>query len=476
MNKLIHRQGADVLTTVGKAAGRELTLATVVKFFLPLALTSALMMTSHSIIAGGIARTVQPIASMAAYAVGSTVAFMGEAPLVMVRQMTLALVHDRHSFRTVAAVAGTCLGIVLGVLLLIGYTPLSRTVFGRLLSLPPELYGEALAVFRVTMFAPAASGLRSLYQATLIKRRQTFLVTQAMFARITVMAALVYCFTRFGWVKGGMVGAIVILSGMSTEAVFNALRGFRHVSRLAEDKADGEGTQLDYTGTAQFFYPLVLAALLFSLAKPMINAGLARTHDSVAALAAFSVATALGFIIIAPAMNVHQVTMVFWREPNGPQAVRAFVRGFGLFGFAALLLLSCPPVGPWILRNLIGVDPAITAPTLAVVRVFSLIPPLQSLSEFYAGLLLLRQETRIISFGKAVNTVAVLLVVAGLTRLTPELGSLVGGVAQVSGFAAETVLLYFFYRQAVMSGPDGSREKCRFGSGGGALEKSGIDY
>lgn len=443
------------METAEQTSDRELALGAVIRFFLPLALTSALMMTSHSIIAGGIARTVLPIASMAAYSVGSNLAFMAEAPMVMVRQMTLALVRDRRSFRTVAAAAATCLGLVFLVVLAIGYLPLGQYVFGRLLKVPPELYPATLAVFRVTMFVPFASGLRSLYQATLIMRRRTFIVTQGMFARITVMALLVYCFTRFDWVQGGMVGAIVILTGMSTEAIYNALRGLGHVDRLADDNAGEREAPLDYAGTLRFFYPLVLAALLYSLAKPVINAGLARTYDPVTALAAFSIASSLGFIIIAPSANVHQVTMVFLREPNGYRTVRSFVRGFGLCGSACLLLLSCTPAGRWILLHLIGADPAVIAPTLAVIRVFSLLPVLMSLSDFFAGILLLQQRTRIIGFGKAVNIAAVLGTVTVLSRLAPGLGSVIGGIAQVAGVAAETGLLYLFYRQTLPEGLSG---------------------
>ncbi len=429
---------------------RAVPLREILFFFLPLMLTSMLMMTSHSIVTGGIARTIAPVASMAAYSVGSNIAFMGEGPSVMMRQMTLALIRGRKSFATAVRVGVVTLGLVLLVGFAIGYTALGRVVFTRLLGVPEELMLATLTVYRVTMFVAASSALRSFFQGTLILRRRTFLVTQAMIARISVMAVLVYCFNHYHWVQGSLVGAITILAGMSTEAIYNAVRGFRHVARL-EDDFPGQDRAADFGQVVRFFYPLVLAALAASLARPVINAGLARTADPVVALAAFSVATSVGFIIVSPTQNVHQVVLVFLRGKESYAAVRRFVLGFGLCGFAALGLVAVTPFGAWLLRQVVGVDPSVVAPTLQSMRVFSLLPLVMSLGEFYTGLLLLRQQTRLISAAKAANLAVVVAVVLLLPRVFPAAGSSSGAIAMVSGTGAEAIMVYLASRRLVVA-------------------------
>jgi len=88
----------------------RVSLNELLRFFMPLAVTWMLMMFTHTIISGGLSRTVNPTVSTAAYAVALSLAAIAEAPLVMTRQVTLAFVQSEQTFKVVArvvAITGT---------------------------------------------------------------------------------------------------------------------------------------------------------------------------------------------------------------------------------------------------------------------------------------------------------------------------------------------------------------------------------
>ncbi|MDP3487593.1 MAG: hypothetical protein Q8S19_06645, partial [Bacillota bacterium] len=108
----------------------KVSLSELLRFFMPLAVTWMLMMFTHTIISGGLSRTLNPTVSTAAYAVALSLAAIAEAPLTMMRQVTLAFVHSRQSFRVVGQVLLATLSFFMLIVLAIGYiAPLGRLVF-----------------------------------------------------------------------------------------------------------------------------------------------------------------------------------------------------------------------------------------------------------------------------------------------------------------------------------------------------------
>ena len=108
----------------------KVNLSELLRFFLPLAVTWMLMMFTHTIISGGLSRTLNPTVSTAAYAVALSLAAIAEAPLTMIRQVSLAFVVSRQSFKVVGQVLMATLFFFMFTVLAIGYiAPLGRLVF-----------------------------------------------------------------------------------------------------------------------------------------------------------------------------------------------------------------------------------------------------------------------------------------------------------------------------------------------------------
>ncbi len=427
------------------------TMGRILQFFIPLGLTSAMMMLSHSIIAAGISRTYLPEISMAAYAVSLNVSGMAESSMVLARQMAIALFHGPRSFRVIRNVTLATLAFFGSIMLAVAFTPFGRFIFGSVLGVSEQLLTPTIHVFRVVMLMSVVSCVRSLYHGVLIRRKRTIFVTHAMFVRISLMIGLVFVFTRFDLVRGAYVGGVTIVSGIAAEALYSMWRG----SKLIEppdgvvDPADSE---LTFLQAATFFYPLILAAVLFSLTRPIMTAGMARSVDPAIALAAFSVATSLGWIIIAPCQNVHQATMVFVQERGGFAKVQAFARGFGLVGSIILTLVAFTPIGSWILVHLIAVSDQMVQPVLNALRILALLPMVLSMQEYFMGILLVNQHTRVVSLCKMANLTVVTIVVLIASTYFPTMGSMIGAAGQLAGFSAELVVAGTAYRVLERSG------------------------
>lgn len=413
---------------------RPSILPDLLRFFLPLAVTWMLMMVTHTIISAGLARTVDPTVSTAAYAVAVSLATIFEAPLVMLRQTGMALVSSQQSFRVVQRVAFITLGAFLVIVVAIGYLPaLGYLVFHNVLGVSDELLAPTVTAFRVTMLLPIASGLRCLYQSLILIQKRTTYISTGMFIRVGFMIVLVYCFATFGWVVGPLVGAITLVGGIFVEGVNAYWFGRKLVP-------EGEAT-ITPRATWQFYLPLIASSLFVAMGKPFINAGLARMPDAAVSLAAFSVASSFAWVLISPTQNVHQVTMVFGRDPIHRPLVRRFAATVAAIATSTLLAVSFSPLGRWLLQALIQVPAELIEPSLWGIRTLSFVPLILCWIEYNTGLLLIAQATRLVSVGKTLNLLATIAFVLTLAPLLP--GPIAAPLAQMAGFASEGLVLQF---------------------------------
>ena len=72
-----------------------------IKFYAPLAATSVLMMSSHSIVSTGLVRTAEANAALAAHAVAQSIAVLFAGPCYSMQRMGVALLRDKSSYSSV---------------------------------------------------------------------------------------------------------------------------------------------------------------------------------------------------------------------------------------------------------------------------------------------------------------------------------------------------------------------------------------
>ncbi|NLY53642.1 MAG: hypothetical protein GX060_03320 [Firmicutes bacterium] len=369
---------------------RTADLPEILRFFAPLALTWMLMMFTHTIIGAGLARSANPTISTAAYAIALSLGEIFEAPLVMIRQTGIAFISNHQSFRAVRQVTLTTIAIFMVITSAIAYIPpLTRLVFQDILGVSADLIGAAIMGFRVTMFFPIVSGLRSLYQSIILANKRTAYIPIGVLVRVTFVSLTVYSLMQLNLLAGTLVGAIAIVGAVAAEAIPANYFGRRLLPQTGSDADPILSTRAIW----RFYIPLIGSSLFVAMGKPFINAGLTRMADAAISLAAFNIALSLTGMITSPLLNLHQVTMVFGRAKENLPLVRKFAFGVALISSALLFLIAYSPLGVWILTGPFNIPAELLRPVLYAARVLAFFPLLIGWVEYNTGLLLLGQAT-----------------------------------------------------------------------------------
>lgn len=408
------------------------------RFFLPLAAASMMMMFTHSVVNAALARTSQPQTFLAAHALALSMAVIVESPVMVMRQVTIALATSAARFRLIRRITGWVAAACLAMAALIAYTPLGPIIFGDFFGAPEALIAHVLPAFRVLMLMPVTSAVRGLYQGLLTRNRATLFITWGMAARVAVMAALAWAITTHRWLDGAVVGAVIFLAGMGTEGLVSmmALR----IRPVRGGDWDQPGI-MGYRWTLGFYAPLMVAGLMASLGKPIINSALARIPAAAPELAAFAVASALAWIVLAPCQNIHQTVMVYHGDPAARPVLRRFAVGFALVNCLILASLSWSPIGPWLITRALGVPRELVAPTLRALQLLVFLPLVLTAVDYHAGKLLQQGQTRLTGLARMANVGGLAVVAAILIFTAPGLGASIGPLAQLAGGALEASIL-----------------------------------
>jgi hypothetical protein len=409
------------------------------RFYLPLAATSVLMMSSHSIVSSGLARTAEASAALAAFALAQSLAVMFEGPCYTMQRMCVALFKDQISYSSVKkAVLGIWAGLT-SVMLLIAFTPVGTFVFTRLLGVPAHLYPGTIGAFRIFLLLPAASALRSFFQGIIVVNRRTGSLTVNMIVRLGLMLLLSNLLPRLPWLPGATVGALVLSMGIFTEGLMAYLAGRSLFAKLPATPAQGKPASV--RDTLAFFLPIALASVAWTFARPILNAALARTANPEWALASYQVAWSFSFIFAAVAFNIHQLTIIFGQEKSQRDMALKFSLAVGLIGSAFLAIVVTTPLGNYALTRIIGVSPSLAREALKVIAILSVMPIISTVTEFCNGLLISTGQTRYLTVGKILNITVITIVSSLGTNIFPQAGGQLAAVAMIGGALTEAAFL-----------------------------------
>ncbi|HSL93221.1 MAG TPA: hypothetical protein VK905_01290 [Bacillota bacterium] len=416
-------------------------------FFIPLGITSMLMMGSHSIISSALARTADAAAALAAFSVAQSISMMFESPCFALRRLFVSQIDDQDSFATLLKVTGITIAFVFAMQLTIAYSSIGRYIFLNLVGISEDLLPNTLAAYRVFMLLPVASAIRSSYQGLIIVSRKTHYLTMNILVRLATMIGLAALFaSNTQLASGGAVGAIIMVSGMSMEAFMAFVTGRRLRHKLPTMPERGE--KISLASSWIFFFPLIGAQFVQSFDRLFISAGLARTVSAEVSIAAYQVAWSTAWIFASVAFNIHQVVLVFVKDQESLRAVKKFAVSIGIAFSSLLFVLSVTPLGTYVLTNWIGTEAEITRPTLQMLTFISVIPFILSKSEIYAGILMRTKHTIQMTYAKVANLATLGFTVFIIGSLYPEAGGLLAAFSMIAGYLAEWAVLYYFGRKA----------------------------
>lgn len=157
-----------------------LTHTAFMAFYLPLVMTSLIMLLVNPIGSAAMGRMPSPIESLAVWQVLGGLIFMIRSLGVAYNEVVVALLDEKgsaHGLKLFATILVTCL-TVLWILLVA--TPLANIWFTRMMALDPQLAQIAQAGAWFAIPLPAMAVLQSWFQGSILHSRRTSAITEAV--------------------------------------------------------------------------------------------------------------------------------------------------------------------------------------------------------------------------------------------------------------------------------------------------------
>ncbi len=413
------------------------------RFYMPLAVTSIMMMVTHSVVSNALARTLYPTIALAAYSASYAVNQVFEFPCYVLQRMCLAFTKGRRSLKKAARVSLMVLAAMVLCLVVISCTPLARTVFIGILGVSEQVYRMAVPSLQVLILGPVFAAINSVYQTPIVMKKQTGWLTVNGMARVAVMFLTAAVLPRL-W-PAGPVGAVILMLGMATES-FLAIT----VSKKGIPPLEDEGPDEYIPSTPQilkFTLPLVMAAWIQTLGSPVITASLARTSNPDASLAGYQVAMSFYYIFAALNFNIYRLGLMYVRESVSFKQIKRFSVMLGSIALVCLLIGSIPQIGTWVFGTLIKAPAEVVPEALKALAFMSITPLMIAIAEFYGCIVMMHEHTIWVTMAKIGNLVVSSLVAVTLASVYPGLGSAIGSVALACGGSVEAFACYrMFFR------------------------------
>ncbi|WP_051620304.1 hypothetical protein [Paenibacillus sp. UNC451MF] len=414
-------------------------------FFIPLGASASLVMISHIIINGTLARAAHPELLIASYSIAMSLMDVIERPAVLLRQTCSALVRDRVSFRAMSHIAMYLLLCSFLIGSVISYTPLGDWVFMKFFRADRAQLPDIANVFKLLNFVILFSGIRCLYHGIIIYNLRTKWLTIGMAIRLVGMFLAAAYFVASDKVTTAAVGALIFLIGMAIECVISVIEGRSLLKRTIPEKLEGH----PITSKGQifrFYRPLMYSSFLAVIIDPSINAFLGQTGNMELAIASFAIALNLAHLMQSFFSYMHQIVLNFYQI--NAQRVFRFALLMSLLPAALVSVLAYTPAGPWFLEYVMGLEAGspLMKESLRALRFFMIMNLVFPWLDYCHGIVMLRGQTRIMVWSQALNVVVTLLTLFTLVKLVPGWSGSIGALAQSLGLTGEILIVLCILR------------------------------
>jgi len=190
-----------------------LDLRAFLRFYIPLSLTSVILLGARPIVSATISRMPEALASLAVLPVITSVTFLLRSFGVSYNEAVVALIDRTGSTAPLRRVARVLGAATTAALLLVAFTPLSRFWFARVIGLPPALAALARSALVYALPLPAMSVAQSFYQGIVLHSRRTRCVSEAVIVYLVSSTAVLIAGIALGTTAGIYFGVAAMSLG-----------------------------------------------------------------------------------------------------------------------------------------------------------------------------------------------------------------------------------------------------------------------
>jgi len=396
-------------------------------------------------LAAVIARLAAPKENLAAFGVVTSLAWIVEAPIVMMLSASNALCRDGAAYRKMRRFSFTLNALVTVVMAVLVTPPAFSFIARRAMGLPADVASLAGGSILFLVLWPGAIGYRRFYQGILIRDGRPHAVTWGTVVRLVTMAATGLLLALVLRLPGASVGAGALGVGVLAEAAASRLMARRSVRFLKRQRDEDSpfGSALTRAAIRKFYFPLALTSLLSFFINPMTTFFLARGRNPIESLAVLPVIVGLAFIFRTGGIALQEVVIA--RLDDDPRAKGRLARfslrvgSLATLGLAAVVLT---PLARLWYRGLSGLTPDLAAFAVLPGGLLVLLPFLEAFLSYQRGVLVKTGLTNPVGIAVGAQLAATVAVFAfGLAALRGP-GALIVGPALTLGYIAGNALLY----------------------------------
>ena len=221
----------------------RLDLADLVRFYVPLALTSLIGFAVHPMLTFFMGRAPEPVISLAVFPVVNSLGFLFRSVGLAFQETTIALMGPRFRNRRPLRAFGWSLGIATTLgLAAVALTPLARVWFEGVSGLTPDLARYALLPTLLLVPIPLLSVFLSYLRGLLVLAHDTRPITVATVLEVGVIAAVFPLLAGTFGVVGVTAAAGAFSAGRAASVATLIPRGIRAVRRSVEAPAEPRAT------------------------------------------------------------------------------------------------------------------------------------------------------------------------------------------------------------------------------------------
>jgi hypothetical protein len=192
--------------------------------YIPLALTSVIIMIGRPLITFAISRSPEPVSSLAAWPIVQGYLFVFTALAHSYQEVVVARASSHPGQTAPVAQLGYIIGLVLaGTMAILAITPASALWFRSVIGVPGELMPLVVGASAIVVLSPLLIAAIGVYSGILVAEHRTVWITAGTIVSIAAQIVLGIALPRTGLLNGAQVGSIILVISATLQVVVQRL-------------------------------------------------------------------------------------------------------------------------------------------------------------------------------------------------------------------------------------------------------------
>lgn len=205
---------------IAPAVKPPINLRSFLDFYIPLAMTSLLLLMANPIGSAALSRMPSALDSLAVWPVINGLIFMFRTPGVAYNEVVVALLDEPRSSSNLRKFAIVLSLVTSGLLLIIVITPLAKFWLEVISALTPELSSLAQSGIWFVLLVPGLSVWQSWYQGVIVHSRRTRGITEAVVLYLITSVVLLGLGVLWGQTTGLIITLIVLTISVAVQTLW----------------------------------------------------------------------------------------------------------------------------------------------------------------------------------------------------------------------------------------------------------------